>query len=49
MCDLLSKAMTEIELDGVTSRGSKLTWDSTGEVKKDPIVVVIQNGNHVIK
>lgn len=48
-CPAFIKAMTEIEVDGVTSRDSTLTWNADGEVKKDPIVVVIQNGSYVVK
>ncbi len=49
MCPLLSTAMTEITLDGITGSGNSLTWDATGEVQKAPVVVVIQNGMYVKK
>ena len=49
MCPLLSAAMTEITLDGITGSGNSLTWDATGEVQKAPVVVVIQSGMYVKK
>lgn len=49
MCPLLSKAMTEISIEGITGSGSNLTWDETGEVQKSPVVVVIQSGMYVKK
>ncbi len=49
MCTPLSDAMQQIELEGITGGGNKLTWDENGEVAKAPIVVVIQNGTYVRK
>lgn len=49
MCPLLSAAMTEISVEGITGSGSNLTWDATGEVQKSPVVVVIQSGMYVKK
>jgi len=45
ICEKLKKAMTEISVDGLT--GSGMTWKASGEVNKDPIAVVIQNGVYV--
>ena len=49
MCPLLSEAMTKISIPGITGAGSSLTWSEDGEVCKEPIVVVIQNGMYVKK
>lgn len=49
MCPLLSRAMTEITLDGITGSGNSLAWDANGEVQKAPVVVVIQSGMYVKK
>ena len=43
-CDKLAKAMTEIEIDGITG---KLTWSENGEVSKEPTAYVIQDGKYV--
>ena len=40
--DALITSITEITMDGLT--GSDMTWASTGEVSKAPIVVEIENG-----
>ncbi len=45
ICDALVEVITTISYDGVTGTG--MTWKSTGEVSKDPIVVVIQDGAYV--
>lgn len=45
MCDKLAKAMTEISVDGLTGAG--MTWESTGEVNKAPMAVVIKDGVYV--
>lgn len=42
ICTALSKAMTEIQVDGLTGLG--ITWDASGEPTKDPKAVVIKNG-----
>lgn len=42
MCDKLKTAMTQITVDGLTSKG--MTWKKTGEVNKSPKAVVIKNG-----
>lgn len=43
LCDLLKKAMTEIEVDGVTG---KMTWNAAGEPTKDPKAMQILNGEY---
>lgn len=45
LADVLKKAMTEIQIDGLT--GSGMQWLESGEVNKDPKAVVIQNGVYV--
>lgn len=42
ICDALSKAMTEISVDGLTGEG--ITWDASGEPSKAPKAVVIKDG-----
>ena len=42
ICTALSKAMTEIQVDGLTGLG--ITWDASGEPTKEPKAVVIKNG-----
>lgn len=43
--ELLKGAMTEISLDGAT--GTAMSWSASGEVNKNPKVVVIKNGVYV--
>ena len=45
ICDALKKAITEIEVDGLT--GADMTWVATGEVNKAPMAVIIENGTYV--
>ncbi len=40
--DAMQKAITEIEVDGLT--GSGMTWNEGGDVDKEPKAVVIENG-----
>lgn len=47
MCDTLKTAMTEIEVDGITSGDGTLTWEESGEVSKAPQAVKIKNGVYV--
>ena len=42
ICAALSKAMTEISVDGLTGDG--ITWDASGEPSKAPKAVVIKGG-----
>lgn len=42
--EALKIAMTQINFSGLT--GMNMTWDSTGDVSKDPKVIVIQNGSY---
>lgn len=42
ICAALSKAMTEITVDGLTGEG--ITWDASGEPTKAPKAVVIKGG-----
>ena len=44
ICDLMKKAMTEINVDGLT--GSNMSWNSKGEPNKDPKAVIIRNGKY---
>lgn len=46
ICDGLIKAMAKIEVDGLTGAG--MTWTASGEVNKDPIAVVIRDGQYVL-
>ena len=45
ICEALVAAITSISYDGITGQG--LTWTANGEVSKDPLAVVIQNGVYV--
>ena len=47
ICDGLKKAMTEINVQGLTGDEGGLQWSETGEVNKSPKAVVIQNGVYV--
>ena len=49
MCDKLSDAMTQIQINGLTGAGSALTWNEKGEVSKAPMAVVIKDGVYVGK
>ncbi len=46
LCDLLKKAMVEIEVDGVTG---KMTWSADGEPTKTPKAMYIENGAYKAK
>ena len=41
----LSKAMSEITVDGVT--GTEMKWQATGEVNKTPKAIVIKNAEYI--
>lgn len=43
--DALTKAITEITFDGLTGAG--MTWTTSGEVNKEPMAVVIEDGQYV--
>ncbi len=47
LCDALTELFTggEFSVDGLT--GSGMTWQTTGEISKDPIVVRVENGVYV--
>lgn len=45
ICDGLKAAMTKISVDGLTGAG--MTWSATGEVNKEPMAVIIKNGQYV--
>lgn len=45
ICDGLKDAMTKITVDGLTGAG--MTWSASGEVNKEPMAVVIKNGQYV--
>ena len=44
ICDALETAMTEITVDGLTSKG--MTWNADGEPNKEPKAVKIVNGGY---
>ncbi|HPU63480.1 MAG TPA: ABC transporter substrate-binding protein [Mobilitalea sp.] len=45
ICEGLKEAMTKITFDGLTGAG--MTWTASGEVNKQPMAVVIENGKYV--
>jgi len=49
ICDKMIAAVTAegFSVDGLTGKG--MTWGVNGEVSKDPIVVVITNGDYVVR
>lgn len=46
LCEALKTAMTEITIDGVTAKS--LTWESSGEPSKEPMVVKIADGDYAV-
>ena len=46
ICEKLVEIMPTIEYSGLTGQG--LTWNAEGEVSKDPMAVVIENGTYVL-
>jgi len=46
LCDKLIAAITKTSYTGLTGQG--LTWNAEGEVSKDPMAVVIENGTYVL-
>lgn len=46
ICKELKTAMTEITIDGVTAKS--LTWESSGEPSKEPMVVKIADGDYAV-
>ena len=46
ICEALVAVMPELTVDGMTGQG--MTWKPTGEVSKDPIAVVVHNGEYVL-
>ena len=44
LCEILKKAMVEIEFKGLTTAGEVMTWSKDGEPNKAPLAVVIKNG-----
>lgn len=49
LCDALISVFTssDFSVDGLTGTG--MTWQTNGEVSKDPMVVVIENGTYVTR
>lgn len=47
ICDALIAVMPEIEVSGLTSGDTPMTWSATGEVSKEPKAVVIKDGVYV--
>ena len=45
ICEKLVEIMPTIEYTGLTGQG--LTWNAAGEVSKDPLAVIIENGVYV--
>ena len=45
LCDILKESMLNIKVNGLT--GQNMTWDESGEPKKDPKAVIIKNGAYV--
>lgn len=45
ICEALVAVMPELTVDGLT--GKNLTWDASGAVSKEPMVMVIQDGVYV--
>jgi len=46
LCEKLIPAITKTSYTGLTGKG--LTWNAEGEVSKDPMAVVIENGAYVL-
>lgn len=44
MCDAMRTAMAELSYTGLTTGGTEMTWDESGEPNKAPMAVVIENG-----
>ncbi len=44
ICDGMKDAMTKITVDGLTGAG--MTWSASGEVNKDPMAVIIRDGQY---
>lgn len=47
ICDAMTRAMTKINVVGLTSGADGMTWSESGEVSKAPKAVVIENGAYV--
>ena len=49
LCDALIGVFTssDFSVDGLT--GSGMTWQTNGEVSKDPMVVIVENGSYVTR
>lgn len=45
ICDGMKEAMLKISFDGLTGAG--MTWTESGEVNKDPMAVIIKDGQYV--
>ena len=47
LCDALTALFTggEFKVDGLT--GSAMTWETSGEISKAPVVVMVQDGAYV--
>lgn len=46
ICELMKKAMLEIEIDGLT--GDNITWSADGEPEKEPKAVAIAEGDYTL-
>ena len=46
ICEAMKTAMTEISIDGLT--GQSITWSADGEPTKEPVVVVVENGEYTV-
>ena len=48
ICEALIPVMPTISVSGLTSGGGEMTWQATGEVDKEPLAAVIENGVYVM-
>ena len=48
ICEALIPVMPTISVSGLTSGGGEMTWQATGEVDKEPLAAVIQDGVYVM-
>ena len=48
ICEALLAVMPELSVTGLTSGGGEMTWQATGEVDKEPLAAVIEDGVYVM-
>ena len=44
ICDALVETFTSEDFSGLTTAGEEATWSDTGEISKQPMGMVIQDG-----